>query len=107
MTEEELALKCDLERRIAQDRNKDEVAQIAVNRGITLGHLRNDGGNELHCIMVRLNKAEQDRNRLLAEIHCGGTTYANESWTQKAFDEALVKLADLKEIKLMYESCSK
>ena len=40
------------------DQNRALVAEIATRRGITLGHLREDGGCELAQIMRRLDKAE-------------------------------------------------
>ena len=40
------------------DQNRALVAEVANRRGITLGHLREDGGGELAQIMRRLDKAE-------------------------------------------------
>ena len=40
------------------DQNRALVAEVANRRGITLGHLREDGGCELAQIMRRLDKAE-------------------------------------------------
>ena len=40
------------------DQNRALVAEVATRRGITLGHLREDGGCELAQIMRRLDKAE-------------------------------------------------
>ena len=50
------------------DQNRALVAEIATRRGITLGHLREDGGGELAQIMRRLDEAETHVERLRGEV---------------------------------------
>ena len=50
------------------DQNRALVAEIAARRGITLGHLREDGGGELAQIMRRLDEAETHVERLRAAL---------------------------------------
>ena len=52
------------------DQNRALVAEIAARRGITLGHLREDGGCELAQIMRRLDAAEAEVERLRSAPHC-------------------------------------
>ena len=52
------------------DQNRALVAEIAARRGITLGHLREDGGCELAQIMRRLDAAEAEVERLRGAPHC-------------------------------------
>jgi hypothetical protein len=52
------------------DQNRALVAEIATRRGITLGHLREDGGCELAQIMRRLDAAEAEVERLRGAPHC-------------------------------------
>ena len=50
------------------DQNRALVAEVANRRGITLGHLREDGGGELAQIMRRLDEAETHVERLRAAL---------------------------------------
>ena len=52
------------------DQNRALVAEVANRRGITLGHLREDGGCELAQIMRRLDAAEAEVERLRGAPHC-------------------------------------
>ncbi len=52
------------------DQNRALVAEIAARRGITLGHLREDGGCELAQIMRRLDAADAEVERLRSAPHC-------------------------------------
>ena len=52
------------------DQTRALVAEIATRRGITVGHLRVDGGCELAQIMRRLDAADAEVERLRSAPHC-------------------------------------
>ena len=51
-----------------EDQNREFVSQVAWRRGITLGHLREDGSRELREIMRRLDGAHEEIDRLRSAL---------------------------------------